>query len=565
MFASIGFKPPILSWYGQFMLLFREAFGSPDTVLLYGIGLFLVFALMLLCAALLKLSGNELLPAVYGAIVAASAPLFHYLFNEYLAEPTQFFVVCWFLIILCHSRSWDRSMVLAQLVWATSVTLLSKSSSPAYVVVPGFLACYFMFAGRDSTRGWNFHGLSNSLALASGSLAALATAAWYAKNYSAVKAHAMVASSGTVAAYWGKEDTYLNTMVYWLGAIRELFFPTLGLWLYLAVLLVGAFGFLSRKPFKVGFFDLCALVAITQLVLMLLLFSFSSNRVTRYLLALLPYFSLLGAWGLHRAGCRSFQWAVCLAMVSMWLVSDGTRPAVGNDLTRSQILTEIVELAFPESRLDGGAHSIIAIDPACRGDWLAPVPANYQAAKLALARGTPNDMNFHYFGGGFFGSSWDEAWKHLLATNPQSVFVLSPDSQELAKARFNKGLQGENRRKFYAALENRDLFHAPQRLSRDGSILVYYPTEKIAQLASQQAQAQKPVMDLQKTQQLFNNTQVLSIREPTGKVEWRDAQGILIHPGTAPTVLLLDMTPFGRQGTLDFWGWISHLRPELLE
>jgi hypothetical protein len=565
MVASMKSKPPILPWTGQFLLPFRNMFGSADAALLYGMAALVLLSLVLFFVSVLKLSRNEIAPAFYGTILAATAPLFQYLFHEYMVEPIQFFVVCWFLWILCNARTWDRSMVLAQLVWASSLTLLSKSSSPAYVVVPGLLTSYFLLASGGPVRRWNFHKFSNAFAMASGLVAALATVAWYGKNYTAVKAHTMVASSGSVAAYWGKEDTYLNTMIYWLGAIRDAFFPAPVLWLYLVVLLAGAMAFFSRRPFKAGIFDLCALVAIAQLVLLLFLFSFSSNRVTRYLLALLPYFALLGAWGLHHAGSRNFRWAICLAMVGYWLISDGVRRHAGKDLANSKILGEMVQVGFPQSRFGEKAHSIVAIDPACRGDWLAPVPANYEAAKFALAQKTPNEMSFHYLGGGFFGSDWDAAWNHLLTTKPQSIFVLAPDSPELAKVRFNKGLQGANRQKFYQILENRELFHAPKKLDLDGSILVYYPTEKFERLAAKKRQIPKPKVDLTLTRQLFKSVKIVSIQESAGKVEWKENQGILIHPSGVPTVIEVDLRPLGKSGHVELAGWILHLPPEALD
>jgi hypothetical protein len=565
MVASMKFKPPILPWTGQFLLPFRDIFGSADAALLYGMAALLLLSLLLFFVSVLKFSPNEIAPAFYGTILAATAPLFQHLFHEYMVEPIQFFVVCWFLWILCNAKTWDRSMVLAQLVWASSVTLLSKSSSPAYVVVPGLLASYYMFAGSEPSRRWNFHRLANGFTLASGLIAALATGAWYGKNYTAVKAHTIASSYGSMAAYWGKEDAYFNTMVYWLGAIRDAFFPAPVLWLYLVVLLAGAIAFFSRRPFKVGIFDLCALVAIAQLVLLLFLFSFSSNRVTRYLLALLPYFALLGAWGLHHAGSRDFRWAICLAMLGYWLISDGVRRPPGKDLANSKILGEMVQVGFPQSRFGQKAHSVVAIDPACRGDWLAPVPANYEAAKFALAQKTSNEMNFHYLGGGFFGSDWDAAWNHLLTTNPQSIFALAPDSPDLAKVIFNKGLKGENRQKFYKILENRELFHSPKKLDLDGSILVYYPTEKFERLAAKKRQIPKPKVDLTLTRQLFKSVKIVSIQEPVGKVEWKENQGILIHPGAVPTVIKLDLTSLGKTGLVDLTGWILHLPSEALD
>ena len=179
-------------------------------------------------------------------------------------------------------------MVLAQLLWAGSVSLLSKSTAPAFVIFPGLLASYFLFGAKGPAQRWNFRKFSNLFALTTGLMVLLATAAWYATNYFDVMSHVLAASSGPVAEYWGREDTYLNKMVYWLGAIREWFFPKPVLWLYLVVLAAGIFGLASKKPFKLGFFDLCAAIAVAQLLLVLLMFSFSPLRVNSYFMPMLP-------------------------------------------------------------------------------------------------------------------------------------------------------------------------------------------------------------------------------------------------------------------------------------
>lgn len=483
MVSSMRPKPPILPWISQFFLPFREVLGSTDKALLYGISLLSILALLGLFIAILQLSEYRIAPPYFAILLAATSPLFQYLFNEYLVESAQFLIVCWFILILVYSKSWDRSMLLAQLLLGGSAALLSKASTPSYVIFPGILASYFLLNRGDGERRWNIFIFKNWFSLACGLIVALATSAWYIKNYTVAKAHVIAASSGSVAAYWGKEDSYFNTMAYWLGAIHHSFFPDPVLWLYLLVLAAGAFGFVSKRRFKIAFFDLCVLVAIVQLLLLIILFSFSSNRESRYLLALLPYFALLGAWGLQHAANQKFHWGICLAISGLWLLSDGGRHNAGNDLAKCKVLGEIVQIAFPKILSVEKVNSIIAIDPGCRGDWLAPEPANYEAAKFALAHGIVNQMNFHYLGGGFFGSDWDAAWKHLLATHPMSIFVLSRDSPDLAKVRYNKGLQGENRQRFYHILEDRELFQEPKKMNSDGSVVVYYPTKEFEKLA----------------------------------------------------------------------------------
>ena len=72
-------------------------------------------------------------------------------------------------------------------------------------------------------------------------------------------------------------------------------------------------------------------------------------------------------------------------------------------------------------------------------------------------------------------------------------------------------------------------------------------------------------MDFSLIRQLFQRTKIISIKEPTGKVEFRENQGILIHPSGVPTVIEVDLRKLGKIGRVEFSGWISYLPPEAFD
>jgi hypothetical protein len=75
-------------------------------------------------------------------------------------------------------------------------------------------------------------------------------------------------------------------------------------------------------------------------------------------------------------------------------------------------------------------------------------------------------------------------------------------------------------------------------------------------------QGAKPRPNLEKTKQLFESISSKSPGAISGKVEWRDGIGILLHPGTNQTEVVFDLSKFKGNATLFFW--ISRLPDRIL-
>src|SRR5262249_46077042 len=153
------------------------------------------------------------------------------------------------------------------LIAATAIALASKATQPLFCVWPGLVACIYWLR---SPRRPEVSRAQKRLTIVSWVLAipmAALTAAWYFHNLPAVYEHVQDSAYGEGSkTLWGKEDTYLNTLAYWVQTAREInFLPgiaELSLLIAVSALLLYA-ARVNRAPTH---FSLCTGVAALQLV-----------------------------------------------------------------------------------------------------------------------------------------------------------------------------------------------------------------------------------------------------------------------------------------------------------
>ena len=216
---------PGVSWFGQFFVPLGYLLGSIDVGLLLSIWVTQAFTLILMYRSVWELSGHNQLVSVTGSLVIGSAPLFVGMSHQYFAEPLQLLGAAWFLMIMSFAPQWNRAVILTQLLIATPVAMLAKASSPLYCLGPGLVALWYVFKPGQSSAGkreWLQKGVVG--ALPAGIVLSVATIAWYYWNITYVMQHISVASSGPIAELYGKKDSFLDAMLYWLGAIQNAFF-----------------------------------------------------------------------------------------------------------------------------------------------------------------------------------------------------------------------------------------------------------------------------------------------------------------------------------------------------
>jgi hypothetical protein len=234
-------------------------------------------------------------------------------------------------------------------------------------------------------------------------------------------------------------------------------------------------------------FSLCAGVAALQIVTVVMVFSLSPTRQSRYLLPALPYVALVIGWSLAQINRR---WVTALGFAAfaiqfVLLHGQGLNllPVVSPLVVPVQqladtgrVLDSLVARTCPESG-PRPIWNIIAIEPSIpeiRGDWLAPDPANYVVARQRFRRGGALPCHYGYFGEGFFGSEVSQAWDSMLARQTQYVVVVDPARYSTPPQVFNQALSRENFPRVLRKLQTSELFTQEPPLAENTGILIFH-------------------------------------------------------------------------------------------
>ncbi len=486
MATGDGFRPPGIEWVGQFFVPLGYLIGSVDKALLYSVLAIQFISLMLLFRAIWEMTDGDTLTATLGALLLAAAPIFVGSSQNYMVEPLQVLAVTWLLLILARARDWSRALIVGQLMAAGTLAMLAKASSPLYCVVPALVAVTFVFRparSRELRLTRDRAALSTMILTVPVSMVCLS---WYLHNYRAVLAHASGSSFGRFAAVWGKEDTFLNSLAYWLGILlRGLFSNTPTRFLIYAILSGGVLYLVIRtKDFERD--HRAVLVAAIQLAVTLAAFALASNRLHRFALPLLPYGAVLLSLIVAAVNRRILTGLVILVVAYQFLdvhaqklgmirptraVAEFVR-RIDRDGRSLRTIDSIVERTCRQS--DHGVVNVLAIDAVFKGrDWLAPVPANYVVRKH-LATGTQAPpCNYMYVGNSFFGSSATDAWNHILSTRVRYVIIADPAVYPPSASAMNQTLNPENAPVVLNQLRNSGSFNPPTRLPEDPGILIF--------------------------------------------------------------------------------------------
>ena len=342
-----------------------------------------------------------------------------------------------------------------------------------------------MSEGRSGTR------LCASLVLAIP--IALVTVAWYIRNFMSVTQHLYDGTYGdAVRTFWGKEDTYLNTTIFWLQIARTInFLPGIA---ELSVLItVSAVALYAVTPTRVApHFSRCAAIAAVQIVTVVLVFSLSPTRQARYLLPILPYAALILGWSVtqlnHKAmmvlAFGAFAAQLILLHAQALKVMPPRLPWLSpfdRHASSGRTLTSVVTRTCVKSS-SGITWNVLAVDPSIPqlgGDWLAPEPANYIVAKQRLREGGELPCEYGYLGDGFFGADVEQAWQSLVTRRAQHVIVADPGVYPIPPQVFNRALSQENLPVVLRKLTTSGLFELDSRLPEDPGILIFRRVDHI--------------------------------------------------------------------------------------
>ena len=433
LLSGLSQKAPGIAWVGQFFVPLGYLLGSIDVGLLLSILVTQALTLMLVFKSVEELSGGEKLIAIAGCIMVASAPLFIGLSHQFLVEPMQTLAVAWFASIMTFAPKWNRAFILSQLVAATSFAMLAKVSSPLYCCGPGLVALSYAFKPRLLYSGSDWRQGRVIVTLAFGIVLSFAGAAWYLRNIKFVVDYVALASTGAVAELYGKNDTFLNSMIYWLDSLQESFFLPSFLILSGAIVAGGVVRHLVKPNSSLRYFTLCSVIGFLQIVVALSVFSFSPNRDRRYLLPLLPYVAILVCWALTQinkailTGLVAIIFTIQLIMSHaialtilppnidrsgwLYLVNTGARET-------TTLIALVNRTCMDKSPLR--YYNTVGVEK----PWLNLWTLSYIAAKKLAPS---NVLNCSYASLGYVESDADKMWKHILALQSRYYITTDPN------------------------------------------------------------------------------------------------------------------------------------------
>ncbi|MGH7846107.1 MAG: hypothetical protein ACREQW_13185 [Candidatus Binatia bacterium] len=438
MLDVLHWKAPGVAWLGQFFVPLGGLVGSIDVALMLSILVTQLLTLVFMYRSILELSSQDQLLAVTGCLLSVSGPLFIGMAHQYLTEPLQLLAVTWLVLIMSFAPKFNRAFLLSQLLAVTSVAMLAKVSSPLYCAGPGLLALWYVFRPEPvSLVKREYSKKRLMVTLAAGVLLSLGAVGWYYRNITYVMQHVAVASSGPIAEIYGKKDTFMSTMIYWLGAFQESFFPPS---IFLLVSLVVVFAvtayFIRPRPFS-KHFTLCSAISAVQIITVLIVFSFSSNRAERYLLPLLPYVVVLICWALAQInkpvlvgltavfflGQLAGTYGQALGFLRVvptaaWLFPPDSDPK------KATILNSIVSRTCTKTGSER-YWTIIGIEQ----PWLNHESAAYFAAK---SLSFDNRIGCHYGSVRDFSQSPEKIWNWILSAQIRYYVTMNPDPDPVA-------------------------------------------------------------------------------------------------------------------------------------
>jgi hypothetical protein len=116
---------------------------------------------------------------------------------------------------------------------------------------------------------------------------------------------------------------------------------------------------------------------------------------------------------------------------------------------------------------------IIGIDPSLMGDWLAPAPANYVAAKRQLLRKRPPSCYFDYLGGSFFGGRASKVWNDMLTRRARYFVTVDPCVYPVPRQVYNRALNARNFPMVLRNVQESGLFETEPALREDHGIWIF--------------------------------------------------------------------------------------------
>lgn len=444
MISAFGTKAPGTAWLGQFFVPIGQIIGSIDTGLLLSIVATQFILWLLIYHTILKLTDSRLISMIC-CTFAASAPLSVALTHQYFVEPLQTLSVAWVILIMAFAPKWESKTIALNLISATSLGMLAKITFPLYTFIPILVDVYYIYRNRKISKNRDQIDRKSSFFLVSLApyistvLLVSGLLLWYGKNFQSVLSFSILASSGEASFLYGSKADFLYKIQYWLSASQKSFFTPTSviclLTLFIYILAKSIYGFKKKfNHIKLDYFDVMNIVAIVEIGLILVAFSFQVNQENRYLLPLLPYLALLIAWILKRTRQKLLVFFTGFVLVLQLLTVQsqalGITPEdpnlsswlypIDRISTNKQLLSKLVDTTC-KNETEKDRYNIIGLEL----PWFNANSAAYFSAQQQLKK----DFRCYYTSLGYAEKDTEKAWARLFDLNINYFATLQPRSQ----------------------------------------------------------------------------------------------------------------------------------------
>ncbi len=278
-----GYKGPLIGWIGEFFVPLVQCTGSLTFSLLL-IPVIATFFSMVLVFRSIEILFESKWIALCGSLIIIASPLMNGITTQFWIEPMQVALTSWFIYAMLRAGSWSFYFSIAQFVIAFSLAVLTKVSSPLYIVAPSVFFWITIWRNSPSIQWTRRDGWWMLIAI----LIFLPTAVFFTHNFKAILAYAHFASTSPL---YGSSISQFDLMIqnFENGIFGSITFSFAILLLFSAV--IKGIYLKTDKPFSFVFW-----VAILQIAIFCMAWLQSSNDDPRLFLPVLPYFTLLLCW-----------------------------------------------------------------------------------------------------------------------------------------------------------------------------------------------------------------------------------------------------------------------------
>lgn len=483
MVTAMQSKGPGLAWFGQFSFVVGNPFLPYDQTLRLFSVLIQFCSLLFVFLSVLQFTQGRFVIATTVTVAVGAAPLFIQLSHYYRIEPIQMLSVTWFILIFSFIHKWSKPLILSQVFAASCFALVARATTPFYCVIWGIVILSYLFSPWKRPSQKHYSGSTVATLLGS-ILLALAGGAWYLNNLDRVINHSIWSASGKAAAFWGKEDTFVNSFAYWLSTLRTSFTIS-PIFVLTSIVVLSAMGALIwqlnslRKSQTLDYFTVAAIISVLQISLTLSLFSMNDNRLIRFLLPLFPNVAVILAWAIYQIKYIAVSYILLFVFLSQFIYVNlqafgkvSAHPLVTvaeRSPENLNLLYEIVDrTCIKHSK--GNTINILAIDLHLMGDWLGPTPANYTATKLF--KGHP-PCEYSYVGNQFFGTSIEKAWEDIQKRKVSYIITYDPEVHPPPDRPVSQTLSKENQSKFIETIAHSTDYIQDKNLLSAPGIIIY--------------------------------------------------------------------------------------------